>query len=162
MSASSLGPRTWRVAIVVFLAVFLGGMGLTSASALWSQETTTTTGVAVGHWETAGCAAGTGPLDVRVTETSNSPGNWSFDVEWPSEKDVAYTVTVTKVGSVGEIIGSITQRTTNGKSNVAFKVTENNEPATFVIRVTPDSGPWKGAPTTRTLVLTKNVGYKIC
>lgn len=41
---------TWRVFMTVFLMVFLGGVGVAGASALWSQQATVQTMVRTGVW----------------------------------------------------------------------------------------------------------------
>ncbi|NUL46987.1 hypothetical protein F7P69_17530 [Cellulosimicrobium funkei] len=45
--------RTWRAAVAVFLGVFLGGLSVSGATALWSQNAEVTTSVTTGTWTTA-------------------------------------------------------------------------------------------------------------
>ncbi|WMY78005.1 hypothetical protein [Citricoccus sp. I39-566] len=49
-STRGVPRRTWRAAVVLFLVVFLGGLGLTSAGALWSQQGTVQATVSTGRW----------------------------------------------------------------------------------------------------------------
>ncbi|MFC0249967.1 hypothetical protein ACFFIO_15775 [Citricoccus parietis] len=49
-STGGVSRRTWRTAVVLFLVVFLGGLGLTGASALWSQQGTVQATVSTGSW----------------------------------------------------------------------------------------------------------------
>ncbi|MGM7668605.1 SipW-dependent-type signal peptide-containing protein [Microbacterium sp. A93] len=48
--AAGVSRRTWRAAVVLFLVVFLGGMGLTGANAWWSQQGSVQTTVTTGTW----------------------------------------------------------------------------------------------------------------
>lgn len=80
--------RTLRAAVVVFLVVFLGGLGTAGASALWSQhgsvQTTVTTGTWGQPWK----------WDLTLLEGDKVKGEGVVVLAWtpPAEGDVVVTV----------------------------------------------------------------------
>ncbi|MEV4901938.1 hypothetical protein AB0K08_11410 [Citricoccus sp. NPDC055426] len=49
-STGRVSRRSWRAAVVLFLVVFLGGLGVVSANALWSQQGSVQATVTTGTW----------------------------------------------------------------------------------------------------------------
>lgn len=106
-----LSRDTWRAAVVLFLVVVLGGIGVVSANALWSQQGTVQATVTTGTWGPTGgntppVTDGTVPvgLDPRLqfAESSGRPLNtrlthlgfcYDFTVTNVSTEQVTWSVT---------------------------------------------------------------------
>jgi hypothetical protein len=81
------GRRTWRTAVVVFLTVFLGGLGLAGAAALWSQSGAVSATVTTGTWGPDGeggsgtpATDGTQPIGLdRRLAYSEPSGSFRYD-----------------------------------------------------------------------------------
>ncbi|REE03718.1 hypothetical protein [Citricoccus muralis] len=98
--AGGVSRRTWRTAAVVFLTVFLGGLCLAGANALWSQQGTVQATVTTGTW---------GPQDidwtpdVLATDIRKDNGSATFTLMWkqPAAKGTwSYSVSVEDATSV--------------------------------------------------------------
>lgn len=162
-TSEGLGPRTWRAAVVTFLVVFLGGLGVSGASALWSQTATATAGITTGYWKSNG-PGWKMPLDVSVISQSSSLELFEVrhDVHlgWePTSVDdrrvdgVAYTVAITELrgGDVREV-GPV--RVQGDQGTVTVVVDRNwLGTASFRLTITPRIGDVAGEPTVRTLTV---------
>lgn len=65
--------RTWRAAVVLFLVVFLGGLGVTGASALWSGHGTVQAKVTTGTWTDTLQPGWTWNPAVQVKDSNRGP-----------------------------------------------------------------------------------------
>jgi hypothetical protein len=76
-----------RLFLTVFLVVFLGGLGVSGASALWSMQTHATVQVATGTWGVSPAPTPTPPASPTPTPTptptipvpTNQPWQWTSD-----------------------------------------------------------------------------------
>ncbi|WP_313816474.1 hypothetical protein [Citricoccus sp.] len=120
------GPsrRTWRTAVAVFLTVFLGGLSLSGAAALWSQSGTVTARVSTGSWGTNGGddggstgADGAVPvnLDSRLAYSSApaSATSGSFRYDGPTGLGFCHEFRVTNTSATA-VTWSITFDTSKG------------------------------------------------
>lgn len=97
------GRRIWRAAVVVFLTVFLGGLGVSGAAALWSHSGTVAATVTTGTWVDYTRPGFDMPL--TVTATDYDPGirrgvRLSYAhraVDLPADARVTYQVTAREV-----------------------------------------------------------------
>lgn len=164
---TGIGPRTWRAALVVFLVVFLGGMGLTGASALWSQQGTAVSRVATGHWK-ATTPGWTVPLEVAIERDSYDAFTRRFvaTITWipslNSDRTVpglSYLVGLTLVGdgtvhNVGQVVVD------GDKRSVQIQVSrEFLSIADFTLRITPLFQGVSGSATVRTIRATGSYIY---
>lgn len=78
-SAPSHGHPSPRLFLTVFLVVFLGGLGVPGAQALWSQSATTVATVQTGTWISEGWAM---PMDVQVTQVASGTNSRKFSFSW--------------------------------------------------------------------------------
>lgn len=89
-----VSARTWRAAAVLFLTVLVGGMGLTSAAALWSQQGQVAATVTTGSWVQSGWTWT--PVGLAAQATS-SGGYVDLAFRWQPPAGMAnatYTLTV--------------------------------------------------------------------
>ncbi|MEO9247773.1 hypothetical protein ABDK96_08785 [Citricoccus nitrophenolicus] len=100
-STKGVSRRTWRAAVVLFLVVFLGGLGLTSASALWSQQGTVQATVTTGSWNDVPQKGWRHPLNVYARLNGvDRHGNVGVRISWspanpsPNDAKTRYTIDV--------------------------------------------------------------------
>jgi predicted ribosomally synthesized peptide with SipW-like signal peptide len=87
-----ISRRTWRTAIIVFLAVFLGGSSVSGAYALWSQQATVTTQVTTGTWVPVLENGWTWTPSITVRTVPSGNAHHQILIDWP---DVKSSTTVT-------------------------------------------------------------------
>lgn len=109
------GHRTWRAALILFLTILLGGLGLTGANALWAQSGAVTAQVSTGKWIDYSRSGFSMPLTVSVDDAKDVP--WypfrrSIRLSWttaetldPGSQKVTYRVHATKIDAL-EVRGS--------------------------------------------------------
>lgn len=158
-STGGVSRRTWRAAVVLFLVVFLGGLGLTGASALWSQQGTVQATVTTGTWSDGPTKGWRHPLNVSAKWNGvDRHGNVGVRISWspatasPSDGKTLYTIDVRPLddgtvhtrmpADVGTARSKDLQVGMNRWSERAFKVT-----------ITPSLEGVTGEVTERTLTV---------
>lgn len=79
------GPRTWRAAVVLFLTVFAVGLGLSGASAVWTQSGAVTAQVTTGKWVDYSRSGFSMPLAASVTRTDCSLVHCWTQLSWKND-----------------------------------------------------------------------------
>lgn len=157
-----MNARDLRVGVVVFLAVFLGGLGLAGASALWSQQSTVTATVTTGVWGGSGCTAPGGPLGVTITQLKDAAGQRTFRVSWNQPAGNPYQVSIAVTGGSGLVVSPVgSVSSTTGSVEVVVKVIGNHT-ATFSVSIAAVAGGVAGQPTTTKLTVTHGGGFEHC
>lgn len=153
-----MSPRSWRAAVVVFLVVFLGGMGLTGASALWSQQSTAAARVATGHWK-ATTPGWTVPQQVGIASADYDVlrNTHTAVLTWTPTSagdrivpGLTYKVTVVNTDGDGTVrsVGSIV--TSGDQRSVSMVISRNwMAIADFRVTITPVYDGVEGQPTVR-------------
>lgn len=158
---AGLGPRTWRAAFIVFLAVFLGGMGVSGASALWSQQATTSAGLSTGHWKDTSTTGWSVPMTVELHDVSYEllTRRHTATITWMPTEDsdrivpeLEYVVEVVNPGndgtvhSVGQVVAAGDTRSVRIHVQRDFlRITD------FTVAITPVFNGASGAPEIRTM-----------
>lgn len=157
--SSGIGTRTWRAGVIVFLTVFLGGMGITGASALWSQQATASAGVATGHWKDTSQPGWSVPLDVTIASADYDVlrNTHTAVLTWTPRNasdrlvpGITYLVTVVNtdgdgsVHSVGSVVASGDRRSVSMVISRGWLAV-----ADFRMTITPVHGGVSGRPEVR-------------
>ncbi|MCC2594703.1 hypothetical protein LKO27_14970 [Tessaracoccus sp. OS52] len=163
-TTTALGPRTWRAAVIVFLAVFIGGLMVSGAAALWSQQTTANLTLTTGTWQDPTPVADV-PLDVQAVQISFQPGFQEFKLSWlptretDRQRNLAYTLSVVQTGGSGRVreVGAVVLEGTRHTATVRVDVNNQNPySATFAITITPTVDGVAVPGTTRVLTISRN------
>lgn len=163
--STKLSPRTWRAAVVVFLSVLLGGLGLSGAAALWSQQSTATVSVGTGTWTDYSQPGFSLPLTMatRLTNTSGISQR-THEITWapagtPNLQglNVTYRVQATETGSL-RLRSPSTPLLYEGPNRVTSLTTTRPTwllpPESIRVTITPIVNGVAGAPTVKNLWLT--------
>lgn len=154
---TGLTARTWRVALIVFLTVLLGGTGLSGAAALWSKQATVTGPVATGTWSQALQPGWVWNPTITATSTESSSAHRDILVDWqpPAQTgtSVRYTMTLTPRGQGRIQEGPLA--VAGDASAARYTVHHNFLPDTFVLTVTATVDGVTSAPVTRHVHLDK-------
>ena len=158
------GPRTWRAAVVLFLTVLLGGLGLSGAQALWSQTGNVTAQVSTGRWVDYTRPGFSLPLTVSVDPAERvpwSPGRRSIRLSWssateldPAAHRVTYQVEAKEIGKLRMRGDALPYQ--GAAPEVTFQTTTpllGFPPEHLRITVTPCVDGVRGTPTVKDLWL---------
>lgn len=98
-SSEGVRRRTRRAAVVLFLVVFLGGLGLSGASAVWSQQGAVQATVTTGSWSDVPQKDWDHPLNVLASLTGvDEQDNVTVRIGWspakpaPNDESTRYTI----------------------------------------------------------------------
>jgi hypothetical protein len=148
----------WRMFLTVFLVIFMGGLGVTGASALWSLKTNVTATVQTGSWFSEGFQ-----WDPQLVFTdrglsfgrTRQLGRFTWTPPLDAGTGVKYEVTFTPTSEVKpELKSSISNPLST--ASLDFETTRPLlffDPETFRVRVRAIVGTMKSAPACYTLTL---------
>ncbi|QCU76998.1 hypothetical protein E7744_01230 [Citricoccus sp. SGAir0253] len=148
-TVAGVPPRTWRAAVVLFLAVLLGGTGLSGAHALWSARGAVTATVATGTWAPAREPgwAWQPPVAAVIPE---APAHRELIIDWAPPADagtsVSYATSLTPQGTGRIVEGPLPVE--GDSSAVRYRVHHNFLPDTFVLTLTATVDGVPSAPVT--------------
>jgi hypothetical protein len=124
----------WRMFWTVFLMIFVGGLGISSAAALWSMQTSVNVQVATGTW---GSSPTPTPTPTTTPTPTNQPWQWTSDpalevVQVSKGSPVSVTLrwaapagqTVTRY--VVEVPGSVNVSVSSGQRQAVVTVSNGN------------------------------------
>lgn len=156
------GHRTWRAALILFLTILLGGLGLTGANALWAQSGAVTAQVSTGKWVDYSRSGFSMPLTIAVDDAKDVP--WyptrrSIRLSWttaaqldPGTQKITYRVDARKISAL-EVRGSALPYQGSAAA-VTFETTRPYfRTETLEITVTPFVNGVTGTPTVKVLWL---------
>lgn len=155
------GPsrRTWRAAVVVFLVVFLGGLGVSGSNALRSQSAHVTAPVATGIWSDGTPPEWSHPLNVDATiDSSDGAGNVGAHLTWsprqPAETDprVQYSLNLEQVDG-GTVTASMPADVGTARATDAWLDLNDQNVGTFQLTITPSLDGIAGEETVRTVTV---------
>lgn len=163
--ATRPGLKTWRAAIVVFLTVLLGGLGLTAANALWSQSGSVTTQVSTGEWVDYSRPGFSMPVTMAVDDAEVLPWvrrsirlSWTHEAELDAgAQNVTYRVEATEIDKLKVHGRSLPYQ--GSATEVTIQTTTPVWPAPpekLRITVTPYVNGVAGAPTVKDLWLDRD------
>jgi hypothetical protein len=153
----------WRVFLTVFLVVFLGGLGVSGASALWSLRTNVAATVQTGSWFSEGFQWDP-QLRYINRGTSGGLSGWYQDgtFDWVApigSESATYYVSFTPISSVApELRTSIPNPLS--KASLQFQTTRPwglANPEAFRVRFQAKVGNVRSAPVCYTYTLYSNV-----
>ncbi|GAA1672306.1 hypothetical protein GCM10010977_17580 [Citricoccus zhacaiensis] len=153
----TVSRRTWRASVAVFLVVFLGGLGVSGASALWSQQASAKTTVATGTWVKEGWSM---PLNVDAHlqdfDTLLVVAEYDFRFTWnPRQAEYAqlplrYEIALTPVRN-GRVMTNVPSSVNGDQRDISVTVLRQGLKAEFKLTITPVLDGVRGTPTTKTL-----------
>lgn len=154
--------RTLRAAFILFLTVFLGGLGLTGANALWAQSGAVTAQVSTGKWVDYSRSGFSMPVTMSVDDAKVQP--WirrSIRLSWtnaaglnPATHKVTYRVKAEEIQKL-----KVTGQTLPYEGSAAEVTLETTTPVLaqppeyLRITVTPYVNGVAGTPTVKDLWL---------
>ena len=148
--------RTWRAAVVLFLVIFLG---LTGASALWSQQGTVQATVATGTWSDGPTKGWRHPLNVSARWNGvDRHGNVDVRISWspatasPSDGKTRYTIDVRPLDG-GTVHTSMPADLGTARSKELSLGMRGRSERTFKVTITPSLEGVTGEVAERTLTI---------
>ncbi|WP_422115703.1 hypothetical protein [Brachybacterium sp. UNK5269] len=158
------GPRTWRAAVVLFLTVFVVGLGLSGASAVWTQSGAVTAQVTTGKWVDYSRSGFSMPLVASTSRADCNPFfcstrlSWTNDAKLNSGTDkVTYRVEATQIDRMRVIEPGRPNQ--SSASEMTLTTSRPYGRAESVrITITPYVNGVAGTPTVKELWLDRNGG----
>ena len=158
-STGGVTRRTWRAAVVLFLVVFLGGLGLTGASALWSQQGAVQTTVTTGSWSDVPQEGWGHPLNVYARLNGvDWHGNVGVRISWspatasPSDAKTRYTIDVRPLDG-GQVLTPLPADVGTARSKDLWLGMGDRSERNFKVTITPSLEGVTGEVTVRTLTV---------
>jgi hypothetical protein len=163
-----LSRRTWRLAVAVFLTVFLAGSALSGAWALWSQSASVSASISTGTWGKYSQPGWALPLTVTHRRTNNAFTRYDLQFTWAYTKapdttqPLTYRVEVTPLDANGEVTPAAPVTVTSAQSSASFSLVRDlGTSASYRLTITPVINGVNGASTTRTIQTTVLGGYTV-
>lgn len=149
--------RAWRAAAVTFLVVVLAGVGVSAASALWSQKATVATTVTTGSWTDYTRPGWKMPLTVAAQQTGYDVVSRTHTVQLTWSPQLAADQQITGVSYDVKLVltsgsGTATVMPNPAARSATLLIARGFiQSATFQLTITPSIAGVSGEPTVRTL-----------